>query len=165
MHISRDSAHFFFLKAAISMRFNGVAVSHSIETVVVSADKRGAPVIIPCPCRLAGCTGCQTAGLRRSRTGCTGCATPRCFHPPGYCSSASTPARSPSDPTAPDRRKCAPGPEQAACRPPLSLHRRQRRSKGSRWSCNWRPLLRPDRRSLRHRRRRRRPLPTLHRRC
>lgn len=126
-----------------------------------NADKWSAPVIIPCPCRLAGCTGCRTAGLRRSTTGCTGCATPRCFHPPKYCSSASTPARTASNPIVPNRRKYAPEPEQATCRPPLRLHRRLRRRKGKRWSCNWRPLLRPDRRSHRLRR----PLPTLHRCC
>lgn len=119
-----------------------------LSLILRTRENSGMLVNLPSPCRWAGCTGCQTAGLRRSETGRTGCATPRCFRPTKYCSSASRPTRSESGRTAPDRRKHAPGPELATSRPPQRLPRRQQQRRGSRRSYNWLPLLRPDRRSL-----------------
>lgn len=121
--------------------------SSSLITVLTTRDNSGMLVNLLSPCRWAGCTGCQTAKLPRSESGCRGCATPRCFHPPKCCSSASTPTSSASSRRAPSSRKYAPRPELVASRPPLRLRRLQRRRE-SRPSCNWLPLLRPDRRSL-----------------
>lgn len=121
--------------------------SLSLITVLTTRDSSGTLVDLLSPCRWAGCTGCQIAKLHRSDSGCRGCATPRCFHPLVCCSSASRPASNTSSRRAPNRRKHAPGPELVTSRPPLRLLRlRQRRE--SRRSCNWLPLLRPDRRSL-----------------
>ena len=136
-----------FCRTEVSLNRQISELGSPVITVLSTGHRGGAQVNLLSPCSWAGCTGCQTAGLHRSEPGCRGCATPRCFRPPGCCTSASRPASTASSRSSPGRRRCAPGPGPAASRPPPRLLRLQERRE-SRRSCNWPPPLRPDRRSL-----------------